>query len=258
MSMSDRAGYYTVCQAGLQEPAPTPAAPTQEGPGALVSAQGVVQTLQTPQSKDSPSALQRVLGRFFDGSAVKAKADSAAEVAGKDSEGGSYLSRPPKTLFSAALAVWQAAGAPSEPDLSVKQDNGALSDLGAERDLTEDAQVPFEAVKVELPEPIAGADKVGMQRWIVTGGVKYAALVKGDKMIIMVNDGDPDYNFDRDAYRKMIAESKDVEIHGIGLGPQAQLVLDLFPPGRGWWLKDAADFAKNLRNILRKKLMGGR
>jgi hypothetical protein len=88
--------------------------------------------------------------------------------------------------------------------------------------------------------------------------IERVRLGRGDKMIIMVNDGDPDYNFDRDAYRKMINESKDVEIHGIGLGPQAQLVLDLFPPGRGWWLKDAADFAKNLRNILKKKLMGGR
>ena len=88
--------------------------------------------------------------------------------------------------------------------------------------------------------------------------IQRVRLGRGDKMIIMVNDGDPDYNFDRDAYRKMIAESKDVEIHGIGLGSEAQLVLDLFPPGRGWWLKDAADFAKNLRNILRKKLMGGR
>ncbi|MFA6004140.1 MAG: AAA family ATPase [Elusimicrobiota bacterium] len=88
--------------------------------------------------------------------------------------------------------------------------------------------------------------------------IQRVRLGRGDKMIIMVNDGDPDYNFDRDDYRKMIGEAKDVEIHGIGLGSEAQLVLDLFPPGRGWWLKDAADFAKSLRNILKKKLLGGR
>ncbi|HBL15730.1 MAG TPA: hypothetical protein DD417_02915 [Elusimicrobia bacterium] len=79
---------------------------------------------------------------------------------------------------------------------------------------------------------------------------------RGDKMVIMVNDGDPDYNFDRDAYRAMVKAAKDVEIHGIGLGDGAQLVLDLFPPGQGHWVKDAADFAKNLRSILRKKLLG--
>jgi hypothetical protein len=79
---------------------------------------------------------------------------------------------------------------------------------------------------------------------------------RGDKMIIMVNDGDPDYNFDRDQYRALIKAAKDVDIHGIGLGDQAQLVLDLFPPGQGHWLKDAAEFANNLRNILRKKLLG--
>jgi hypothetical protein len=79
---------------------------------------------------------------------------------------------------------------------------------------------------------------------------------RGDKLMIMVNDGDPDNNFNRDQYRAMVEKAKDVDIHGIGLGPEAQLVLDLFPPGRGWWLKDVADFAKNLRNIIKKKLLG--
>ncbi len=85
--------------------------------------------------------------------------------------------------------------------------------------------------------------------------IERSRLGRGEKLIIMVNDGDPDYNFDRDQYRAMIKANKDVEVHGVGLGPQAQLVLDLFPPGHGWWLKDAADFAKNLRSILKRKLM---
>ncbi|MBI4678614.1 MAG: VWA domain-containing protein, partial [Elusimicrobia bacterium] len=80
---------------------------------------------------------------------------------------------------------------------------------------------------------------------------------RGDRLIIMVNDGDPDNNFDRDQYRQMIKDARDVEVHGIGLGEGAQLVLDLFPPGQGWWLKDAAEFARNLRNILKKKLTKG-
>ena len=75
--------------------------------------------------------------------------------------------------------------------------------------------------------------------------------------MMMVNDGDPDNNFNRDQYRALINAAKDVEIHGIGLGGEAQLVLDLFPKGRGWWLKDAADFAKNLRAILQKKILAG-
>ncbi|MFA5140357.1 MAG: vWA domain-containing protein, partial [Elusimicrobiota bacterium] len=79
---------------------------------------------------------------------------------------------------------------------------------------------------------------------------------RGEKLIIMVNDGDPDNNFDRDQYRQMIENTRDVEVHGVGLGPSAQLVLDLFPPGRGWWLKDAAELAKKLRNILQKKILG--
>ncbi|MBI5209859.1 MAG: AAA family ATPase [Elusimicrobia bacterium] len=82
-------------------------------------------------------------------------------------------------------------------------------------------------------------------------------LGRGDKLVIMVNDGDPDYNFDRDQYRELIKGARDVEIHGIGLGPGAQLVLDLFPAGQGWWLKDAAEFAKSLRNILKKKIAKG-
>jgi hypothetical protein len=86
--------------------------------------------------------------------------------------------------------------------------------------------------------------------------VERIRLGRGEKLIIMVNDGDPDNNFDRGQYRKMIESTRDVEIHGVGLGPSAQLVLDLFPPGRGWWLKDAAELVKKLRSILRKKILG--
>lgn len=81
---------------------------------------------------------------------------------------------------------------------------------------------------------------------------------RGDKLMIMVNDGDPDNNFDRAHYRAMVEAARDVDIHGVGLGPDAQLVLDLFPPGRGWWLKDAAEFSKRLREILQRKMLGGR
>ena len=88
--------------------------------------------------------------------------------------------------------------------------------------------------------------------------IERVRMGKGDKMVIMVNDGDPDFNFDRDAYRAMVKAAKDVEVHGIGLGDGAQLVLDLFPPGQGHWVKDAAEFANNLRSILRKKLLGGK
>lgn len=78
---------------------------------------------------------------------------------------------------------------------------------------------------------------------------------RGDKLMIMVNDGDPDNNFDREEYRHMVEAQRDVDIQGVGLGPDAQLVLDLFPPGRGWWLKDSAEFAKRLREILQKKML---
>ena len=88
--------------------------------------------------------------------------------------------------------------------------------------------------------------------------IERVRMGKGDKMVIMVNDGDPDFNFDRDAYRAMVKAAKDVEVHGIGLGDGAQLVLDLFPPGQGHWVKDAAEFANNLRSILLKKLLGGK
>jgi hypothetical protein len=81
---------------------------------------------------------------------------------------------------------------------------------------------------------------------------------RGDRMIILVNDGDPDKNFDRDLFRKMITDARDVETHGIGLGPKAQMVIDLFPPGLGHWLQDAAEFAARLREILKKKLLGGK
>ncbi len=91
----------------------------------------------------------------------------------------------------------------------------------------------------------------------VEQAIERSRMGRGEKMIIMVNDGDPDDNFDRDQYRALVKSAKDIEIHGIGLGNDAQLVLDLFPPGQGWWLKDVAEFAKSLRSIIHKKLMGG-
>lgn len=77
---------------------------------------------------------------------------------------------------------------------------------------------------------------------------------RGDRLMIMVNDGDPDNNFSKEDFQKMVRSAKDVDVHGVGLGGEAQLVLDLFPPGRGWWLKDPAEFARRLRAILQTKI----
>jgi hypothetical protein len=118
-------------------------------------------------------------------------------------------------------------------------------------------------------ERVTPATKVAVVKALIKGSgsteshvaveqaIQRIRMGRGDKMIIMVNDGDPDNNFDRDQYRALVNAAKDIEIHGVGLGPDAQLVLDLFPPGKGWWLQDAADFAKNLRSIIKKKLLGG-
>jgi hypothetical protein len=91
----------------------------------------------------------------------------------------------------------------------------------------------------------------------VREAIQRIRMGRGDKLMMMMNDGDPDNNFDREAYRKMILAAKDVEIHGIGLGPEAQLVVDLFPKGRGWWLNDVAECARRIREILKKKFLGG-
>lgn len=90
----------------------------------------------------------------------------------------------------------------------------------------------------------------------VQGAIQRARLGRGEKLIFVVNDGDPDYNFDRDRYRAMLRAAKDVEVHGIGLGAGAELVTELFPLGRGWWLKDPAELARKIREILRKKILG--
>ncbi|MDD5629661.1 MAG: AAA family ATPase, partial [Elusimicrobia bacterium] len=163
-------------------PLAAPAAPAEAKaqPTAMASVQTAAQDIQAPEAKAASSGLRRVFSRLFDGSGAKsAQSDAGAAVAGSESQSGSHLSRPPQTLFSAALAVWRKAGPPSEAELQVKQANGELSDVGPEKDLVEEVKVEPEAVAVELPEPIAGADKVGLQRWIVTGGVRFAALVKG-------------------------------------------------------------------------------
>lgn len=79
-------------------------------------------------------------------------------------------------------------------------------------------------------------------------------MSRGDRLMIMVNDGDPDNNFSKQEFQAMVRAAKDVDIHGVGLGSDAQLVLDLFPAGRGWWLKDPAEFARRLRAILATKI----
>ncbi|MBI5240187.1 MAG: AAA family ATPase, partial [Elusimicrobia bacterium] len=164
-----------------QAPAAVLAAPAQEQSGALGSVKDAVQTIQADEAKSGAPEQGGVIGKLFDGGSRAAVpgGDRLAPLAGRDGSAASYLSQAPKTIFSEAIAIWKDAGAPSETDLQVKQDNGGLSDVGAERDLIEDAQVQTEPVKVELPEPAYGLDKVGLQRWVVTGGVKYAALVKG-------------------------------------------------------------------------------
>jgi MoxR-like ATPase len=153
-----------------------PAAPVQ--PGALGAVKDAVQTIQADEAKGGSAEQAGVIGKLFDGGKAKGPSGSDASVAGQDSQVPSYLTQAPKTLFSETIAVWQPAGAPVESELQVKQDNGALADVGDEKDLVEDVKVQAEPVKVELPEPVYGADKVGLQRWVVTGGVKYAALTK--------------------------------------------------------------------------------
>ncbi len=91
----------------------------------------------------------------------------------------------------------------------------------------------------------------------VREAIQRIRMGRGDKLMMMMNDGDPDNNFDREAYRQMILAAKDIEIHGLGLGPEAQLVIDLFPKGRGWWLNDVTECAKRIREILKKKFLGG-
>jgi hypothetical protein len=81
-------------------------------------------------------------------------------------------------------------------------------------------------------------------------------LGRGERLIILVNDGDPDKNFDREKFKALVLSAKDIDIYGIGLGPDAGLVLELFPPGHGWWLRDAGEFAKSLVKILKHKIMG--
>jgi uncharacterized protein YegL len=113
------------------------------------------------------------------------------------------------------------------------------------------------------------ADKVAVVKALLKNGgstqsdkamreaIQRVRMGRGDKLIMMINDGDPDNNFDREKYRQMILAAKDVEIHGLGLGAEAQLVVDLFPKGRGWFLNDVADCAKRIREILKKKFLGG-
>ncbi|MBI3554033.1 MAG: VWA domain-containing protein [Elusimicrobia bacterium] len=91
----------------------------------------------------------------------------------------------------------------------------------------------------------------------VKEAIQRIRMGRGDKLMMVINDGDPDNNFDRERYRQMVLAAKDIEIHGLGLGPEAQLVIDLFPKGRGWWLKDVTDCAKRIREILKKKFLGG-
>ncbi|MCX5793891.1 MAG: AAA family ATPase [Elusimicrobia bacterium] len=206
-------GSPVVLQAAPEMTAPTPLGQTEAAPTALGSVQTAAQTMQAPETKSAPSGLRRLFGRLFDGSAAKsAESDGDSAVSGKDSANGSDLSRAPKAVFSAALAIWKAAGAPAEPELQVKQNSGELSDVGAERDLVEDAQVQTEAVKVDLPEPVAGADKVGLQRWIVTGGVKYAALVKGGVFWV-------DQTGNVFLYRRAAAETVRIAVAPGKLGP---------------------------------------
>jgi MoxR-like ATPase len=221
-----------------------PAAPVQ--PGALGSVRTAVQEMGAAESKAGASAPGGVIGKLFDGGKAKGPSGSDASVAGRDSQVVSYLSQAPKSLFAEAIPLWKEAGAPSETDLQVKQDNGALSDLGAERDLTEDAQVQTEPVEVELPEPVYGADKVGLQRWVVTGGVRYAALVKGGVFWV---DGTGNVFL----YRRASAETVRVVVAPGKLGPvtvsEDGKYVYAVADGRlqRWELKDGGISAKSVK-----------
>ena len=89
----------------------------------------------------------------------------------------------------------------------------------------------------------------------VAEAIQRARMGRGEWLMFVINDGDPDSNFDRHKFRAMIRSANDGEVHGFGLGDYAQLVEELFPHGRGWWLPDVGRLARKMRTILMKKIM---
>ncbi len=113
---------------------------------------------------------------------------------------------------------------------------------------------PTARVKEEIVRSLLSSGGSTQSGLAVKEALERIRMGRGDRLMIMVNDGDPDNNFSKQDFQKLVLAAKDVEVHGVGLGPDAQLVLDLFPPGRGWWLKAPSEFARRLRSILSTKI----
>jgi len=147
--------------------------------GALGSAQFAAQAVQTAQAQPrNTSRLGRFFSRFFDGSAGKgSRTDNDSGVSGKEYAGASYLGRAPEPVIPDVASTWQPAGAATEKDLATRQEIGPSEDVVYESGAFENFPANVEEVSVELPEPLQRDDKAVIQKFMVTGGVKFAAMI---------------------------------------------------------------------------------
>jgi len=71
-------------------------------------------------------------------------------------------------------------------------------------------------------------------------------------LVIHFSDGDPNFQFSRDLFRNMLAKRPDVMTVGLGIGPEADLVMDLYPKGQGAWAERTRDVPDKVGAILMK------
>jgi uridine kinase/anti-sigma regulatory factor (Ser/Thr protein kinase) len=69
-------------------------------------------------------------------------------------------------------------------------------------------------------------------------------------LLIHFSDGDPNFQFSRERFREWINSRPHMTVVGLGIGAEAELILDLYPKGQGAWAPNSSEVPERLAGIL--------
>ncbi|HLD79460.1 MAG TPA: AAA family ATPase, partial [Candidatus Nanoarchaeia archaeon] len=71
-------------------------------------------------------------------------------------------------------------------------------------------------------------------------------------LVIHFSDGDPNFQFSRDRFRKWINSKPHIVVVGLGIGKGAELILDLYHKGQGVWAESTRDVPAKMQQVLER------
>jgi MoxR-like ATPase/WD40 repeat protein len=132
----------------------------------------------------------------------------------------------------------------------------ALEIVGFHDEFPAEIYFPYGAKldKAKIVEVIAAVNKTygdnSDMRAVVMALRRIPVVPNELNLVIHMGDGDPNFQFNRDRFRALLSKRPHVSVVGLGIGPGAQLVLDLFPPGEGVWAERSRDVPARLSEVL--------